>query len=121
MRTDAKTEEKRSPTDHPCARLPTIEESRRGAWAVQQQSICQSCGMPLQNLADVGTEADGAPSLEYCRYCYDAGAFTNPHMTLDEMLELATRGWVKADPGIAEEVARSKLSNLIPNLKRWQS
>lgn len=38
--------------------------------------FCQSCGMPLQNEADYGTEAGGARSEEYCTYCYQNGGFT---------------------------------------------
>ena len=38
--------------------------------------FCQSCGMPLQNEADYGTEAGGGRSEEYCTYCYQNGGFT---------------------------------------------
>ena len=37
--------------------------------------FCQSCGMPLEKEADHGTEADGGLSPDYCRYCYQGGAF----------------------------------------------
>ena len=37
--------------------------------------FCQSCGMPLEREEDRGTEADGSPSPDYCRYCRKDGAF----------------------------------------------
>ena len=46
--------------------------------------FCQSCGMPLQNEADYGTEAGGARSEEYCTYCYQNGGFT-ADCTMDEI------------------------------------
>ncbi|HET6990765.1 MAG TPA: zinc ribbon domain-containing protein [Bacteroidia bacterium] len=46
---------------------------------------CQSCSMPLDNKELLGTEKDGSPSNEYCKYCYVNGAFVNPDMKLDEM------------------------------------
>lgn len=47
--------------------------------------FCQSCSMPLDKPELLGTEKDGSKSQEYCKYCYQNGAFTNPDMTLKEM------------------------------------
>ena len=52
--------------------------------------FCQSCGMPLQNEADYGTEARGARSEEYCTYCYQNGGFT-ADCTMDEMIDFCIR------------------------------
>ncbi len=51
--------------------------------------FCQSCGMPLdKDEKGGGTEADGSISKDYCSKCYQAGKFTTPDMTLEEMTEL---------------------------------
>ncbi len=70
---------------------------------MKERLFCQSCGMPLDRAEDMGTEADGAPSGEYCRYCYQAGAFTAPEATMGTRAE-------------AEQMMRS----WYPTLKRWR-
>ena len=52
---------------------------------MEAYTICQSCGMPIEDPRLHGTEADGTWSCEYCQYCYGNGQFTQPGMTLDEM------------------------------------
>lgn len=81
--------------------------------------LCQSCGMPLKEATDFGTEADGSQSEEYCTYCYQDGKFTNPDATLEEMIELVTPFMVSS-MGIAEEEAKKQVPALLPQLKRWQ-
>jgi len=49
---------------------------------------CQSCGMPMSSdERGGGSEADGTKSTMYCSHCYENGAFTLPHITMDEMRE----------------------------------
>ena len=50
------------------------------------KEICQSCSMPLPDEKLKGNNADGSKSDAYCQYCYDGGEFTNPNITLDEMI-----------------------------------
>ena len=51
-----------------------------------EERYCQSCGMPMgQGDGLYGTEADGGKSADYCKYCYDKGAFTF-HGTMDRNL-----------------------------------
>ena len=50
---------------------------------MEERNFCQCCGMPLDKPEDAGTEADGTLSGEYCRYCYQNGAFTAPDATMD--------------------------------------
>jgi len=50
--------------------------------------FCQSCGMPLsRDVQGGGTEADGRKSTEYCSHCYRAGVFTQPQLTLQQMMD----------------------------------
>ena len=80
--------------------------------------FCQSCGMPLQNEADYGTEAGGARSEEYCTYCYQNGGFT-ADCTMDEMIEDCAPRMAEAMGWSVDESA-SLLGAVLPTLKRWR-
>ncbi len=84
-----------------------------------QSPVCQSCGMPLQKESDFGTNADGTPNPEYCHYCFQNGAFTQPEITLEEMISLVVKKMVAMEI-MPEEQATALATNLIPTLKRWQ-
>ena len=81
--------------------------------------FCQSCGMPLQNEADYGTEAGGARSEEYCTYCYQNGGFT-ADCTMDEMIDFCIRFEQQQNPGLDAEDARRAMRAWYPTLKRWK-
>jgi hypothetical protein len=63
-----------------------------------------------------GTEADGSTSTEYCSHCYQKGAFTDPHMTAERMVEnvRARLTQLKLPPNVV-----AKLAGGIPALRRW--
>jgi hypothetical protein len=72
--------------------------------------------MPIDNPALAGTEKDGSPSQDYCKFCYQNGEFTNPGLTLDEMKKRMDNIMDK------EKLPADKLEaavNRLPNLKRW--
>ena len=48
--------------------------------------ICQSCAMPLTSDDMFGTNADGSVNEDYCKWCYDKGAFLED-CTMDEYIE----------------------------------
>lgn len=78
---------------------------------------CQSCGMPLKEGKDSGTESDGSKSTTYCNLCYEKGQFTQPNVTLDEMKKivdesLKEKGWVWP--------LRLMAKWQLPRLKRWK-
>jgi Putative zinc ribbon domain len=81
--------------------------------------FCQSCGMPLsRDPLGGGTEANGARSAEYCSHCYRIGRFTEPDLSVEQMVakvEGKLRGM--HFPGF---LARRFTKN-IPTLRRWQS
>ena len=86
-----------------------------------EEKYCQSCGMPMGKTDEMyGTESNGNKSLDYCKYCYDNGAFTNPNCTLEEMIETVTAIMVK-DFGFAEGDAKKQCKEGIPTLKRWKT
>ena len=80
-------------------------------------SICQSCGMPMQRSEDSGTEADGAASADYCRYCYQHGAFTDAGITLGE--KIAKNVAIAVKMGIDRNSAEQLAQTTLPGLKRW--
>jgi len=80
--------------------------------------FCQSCAMPLTDPADLGTEKDGSTNQEYCKYCYEKGAFTN-QCTLEEMIEGCIE-FVVPNPYPDAEAARKAMWEFMPKLKRWQ-
>ena len=45
---------------------------------MEERIFCQCCGMPLDAPEDMGSNADGSPNRDYCRWCYQRGAFTAP-------------------------------------------
>ena len=65
-----------------------------------------------------GTESNGARSVEYCHYCYSDGSFTNPSLTLGEMLSISKHHMMK-ELGFTDEKANFLALSTIPKLKRW--
>lgn len=84
---------------------------------MENKTFCQSCSMPLDNKEMLGTEKDGSLSHEYCKYCYQKGAFINPEMTLDEMRSLVKTQMEKMK--IDGSIINMAVSSL-PGLKRWK-
>jgi hypothetical protein len=80
--------------------------------------ICQSCGKPLELPADHGTNADGSPSTEYCAVCFKQGAFTQPLITMDQMITRAA-AILTIQLHLPQERARDMVSTYMPKLKRW--
>jgi Putative zinc ribbon domain len=80
---------------------------------------CQSCGMPIKDsFANFGTEADGTPASEYCMFCYQGGAFTNPTQTVDEMVQ-SSIDFMTSNMSFTPEMAARMSNDVIPKLKRW--
>jgi len=80
--------------------------------------FCQSCSMPMDSPELFGTEKDGAKNSEYCKYCYANGGFTNPNLTLEEMIEHMKQRMEK--DRLPEDVVEVAI-NRLPFLKRWRS
>lgn len=81
--------------------------------------ICQSCGMPMTEAEQFGTNADGGRCEEYCTYCYQGGEFTAPDMTLEGMIaHVAAIGVDKL--GMREAQAQAMAANMLPQLGRWR-
>lgn len=80
--------------------------------------VCRSCGMPLSRDAlGGGTNADGSRSAEYCSHCYRSGRFTEPNISVEEMMT-KVEGKLR-EMHIPGFLARRFTRN-IPRLSRWQ-
>ena len=66
-----------------------------------------------------GTNADGGKSKEYCRYCFENGAFTFDG-SMEEMIEICVPKMVAAHPNMNEEEARRGMLEWFPTLMRWK-
>lgn len=86
---------------------------------LSQTKLCQSCGMPITKPDDLGTNADGNHSREYCKYCYAGGKFT-ADISLDNFIEKQVE-IAKNMLKIPENTARAMAHSIIPKLKRWNS
>jgi len=62
-----------------------------------EQFLCQSCGSHFPTEGFYGTNSDGSPSDEYCKYCWVNGAYGNPDETIEEMIESCVPYMVKSD------------------------
>lgn len=79
--------------------------------------FCQSCGMPLsRDEHGGGTEADGSHSGEYCSHCYQAGEFTMPDLTAEQMMSRVRTRLQKLNLPAS---AVASLVGQIPRLRRW--
>jgi len=83
---------------------------------MEERKVCQSCSMPLDNPELLGTEKDGSPSPDYCKYCYQQGAFTNPGITLDEMQERMSK--MMDQEKLPADILEAAI-NRLTHLKRW--
>ncbi|MDW7732873.1 MAG: zinc ribbon domain-containing protein [Methanolobus sp.] len=97
--------------------MQTGEEMR--TQEMQNKVFCQSCGMPLEKTEDLGTNSNGSVNEKYCTYCYQAGAFTDANVTVDEMIDRCSN--IMANMNIMSyDEAKKMNSNFIPYLKRWK-
>lgn len=82
--------------------------------------FCQSCSMPLAKPEDFGTDPQGFRINDYCHHCFANGNFTEPKITMQEMIDRCIK--IMAEKGIMpEQQAKALMIQTIPMLKRWQS
>ncbi len=89
-----------------------------------EAKFCQSCGMPLQEQEELGTNQDGSKNEEYCCYCFKDGAFTMD-CTMEQMIEHCAQfvDEFNKDSGLtySKEEAIANMKAYFPTLKRWDS
>jgi len=79
---------------------------------------CQSCGkwMEYKNL---GTNADSSKNTTYCFDCYHNGKFTEPNITLQQIVEKVAENKSKKLNLPKKEIITGE-TEFISKLKRWQ-
>lgn len=81
--------------------------------------LCQSCGMLLEKPEDFGTAAGGSRANDYCRFCFLDGAFKEPEISMQAMIDRCVA--IMAQQGVMpEDQAKALMTDVIPGLKRWQ-
>lgn len=89
----------------------------------QLPQLCQSCGMPLTSIEDCGTNADGSPNFDYCKYCYAEGKFLQ-ECTMDEMIENCSQYVDEVNKQMPKPLTRDEYKKMMygffPMLKRWK-
>ncbi|MDK2825114.1 Putative zinc ribbon domain-containing protein [Methanolobus vulcani] len=85
---------------------------------MENMNLCQSCGMPMKDHMDFGTNEDGSMNNNYCTHCYQKGDFTEPDICMDDMINKCTHMMVEMNM-MPEKEAKEMNMKLIPNLKRW--
>ncbi|MGN0301263.1 MAG: zinc ribbon domain-containing protein, partial [Anaerotardibacter sp.] len=81
-------------------------------------NLCQCCGMSLTSEL-YGTLSNGTSTADYCKWCYEEGAFTSPDMNMDEFIERTAPMTAEA-MGVSLDEAVSFMATLLPTLKRWK-
>ena len=82
------------------------------------EHYCQSCGMILTP-DDCGTDATGAATDHYCKWCYDHGQYTYD-TTMEAMIEdCAPR--LAQNTGMSLDEAVSLMGAVLPQLERWRT
>ena len=74
--------------------------------------------MPIANPDIQGTEADGSPSADYCKWCYQDGSYTF-ETDIDDMIE-ACVPFMTEKTGMKHDEAVSLMGAILPHLKRWK-
>ena len=80
--------------------------------------FCQSCSMPLGRPEDFGTDQAGFRVNDYCRHCFADGAFTDPDISMQAMLDRCV-GIMDGQGIMGAADARLLLADVMPRLKRW--
>ena len=84
-----------------------------------KETLCQSCAMPLEKAEFFGTNADGTKSALYCTYCYQNGKFTEPTITMNQMIEKCVTIMTQQKI-MTEDQAKPLMTKTIPMLNRWK-
>ena len=75
--------------------------------------------MPLGTPGFYGTNADASENHEFCKMCFENGAYTQPELTVEQMVESSVH-FMTNSLNFEETKARELSAGVIPHLKRWK-
>jgi hypothetical protein len=82
---------------------------------------CQSCGMPISpQFENLGTNADGSSNDQYCSFCFEHGAFTQPGLKVEDMISMSIDNMTGDDLRMPLDKATELANRVIPTLGRWK-
>ena len=79
------------------------------------EHYCQSCGMILTP-DDCGTDAAGATTDHYCKWCYADGEFT--YSSKEQLIDFCAKHM--ASESWPEQQVRAHMEALVPTLNHWK-
>ncbi len=79
--------------------------------------ICQSCGMPIENDNQLGSNLDGSLNQDYCKYCFKEGKFIDD-VSMEKYIDMCSQFGAQA--GMTNDEMRAFYEKLFPTLKRWK-
>ncbi len=82
-----------------------------------ENKICQSCGMPISSVDQLGKNNDGSINQDYCKYCYDNGEFID-NVSMEKYIEMCSQFGAQA--GMTNDEMKEFCTKLFPTLKRWK-
>lgn len=80
--------------------------------------VCQCCGMPLLEDAQISREEDGAFNEEYCRWCYHDGAFV--YDSMEKMMDFCQPMMAEHYPQKSAEELRKMMETYLSDLSYWK-
>jgi len=78
--------------------------------------------MPLaESFGNLGTNADGSHNNTYCSFCFAGGKFTQPDLTVDDMIRMSIENMTGDDLRMPLDRATELAHRVIPTLGRWKT
>lgn len=83
-------------------------------------TLCQSCGIPLDDKAQRGTKNNGILSEKYCIHCYKNGKWTL-NLEFDEMYDNNLKRFKESNMSKMEKFFLTKMytKKFMKKLERW--
>ena len=81
-----------------------------------RQTVCQCCGMPLDDASVISRNGDGTPNGDYCKWCYANGTYT--YNDMDDLIDVCVKTMAKE--GFSEDQVRAHMKDLLPKLDYWK-
>ena len=85
---------------------------------MDKKNRCQSCGLMLA-AGLCGSNSNGTICDEYCKGCFKSGKFTEPKLTLGDMIQREVQKSVR-ELAMPYERALGLATETLPSLKRWR-